>query len=223
MKNPILNTIKLAAVGATLVGSAVTSSAIAYNSFSINFIVDNDFALFSGTSSGVNNLLYQNDNIFLNGAQGAQESGVTLNLPVGDTTFYLLAMGGGGPESAGGTINGTALTAGSVNASMSSDLGSYLTDFSNQNDWYGGHQGVGYGTYSASLTDVQTAFSHLTWGAPTLGDLGFSFTTSTAHLFKFDAASVLTPVPEPAEWAGVSMALLGLVYAAKRRYASAQA
>lgn len=171
-------------------------------SFSIQIIADNDFAVFGGTDSGVNDLLYQNDVSWPD--QLNDLSTITFNLQPGDTTFYLLGMGGGGDENISGTVNGVDIT--TVNVSMSSDLGPYLTDYEEQSQ---GSGTVADGTFDASLADVQAAFPNLTWTTNlviTYGGVaaqsppghGFDFDSSTAHLFAFDATDVgVTPTPEP--------------------------
>ena len=80
------------------------------------------------------------------------------------------------------------------------------------------------GTFDANLSDVQTAFSHLTWGAPIINmtddvivaaapnGIGFHFADSTAHLFEFSSRDVgVNPgpgaVPEPSS---IALALIGL-------------
>jgi hypothetical protein len=105
-------------------------------------------------------------------------------------------MGGGGSEeNISGLVNGVNMTDSSVSALMSSDLASNLSGYN--------FPGVASGTYNASLSDVQNAFTSLSWsnaslnlnssqtviGAAGFGS-GFSFDTGAAHLFSFDAADV---------------------------------
>ncbi len=176
-------------------------------------VADNDFAIFTGTAAGVNNLLYQNNKSWMD--QIPALSLLTFSLPAGDTKFYVLGMGGGGNENISGLINGVDMTSAAVSTIMSSDLHSYLgyntTTVSN-------------GTFDARLADVQTAFSSLTWGSPILnwsdevilaaapGGVGFHFDSSTAHLFAFTSTSVgVDPgpagVPEPSS---IALTLTGL-------------
>ena len=183
-------------------------------SFSMQIVADNDFALFGGTASGVNDLIYQNDVSWPD--QLDNLSTITFDLQPGDTTFYLLGMGGGGEENISGTVNGVDLT--TIDVSMSSDISPFLTGYD--------LDAVAAGTYDASLSDVQTAFPGLTWGSPTFNNTdgvitqsptgqGFHFDDGTAHLFEFDATEVgVTPVPEPSS--GLLLAGAGLVIAASR-------
>jgi hypothetical protein len=180
---------------------------------SIQIIVDNDFAVFTGTTTSVTSLIYQNDVAWP--TQLANLSNLTFTLGPGETTFYVLGMGGGGQENLSGTVNGVDLT--TISVSMSSDIGPFLTGFAT------GGASVSDGTFNASLSDVQAALPSLTWGPPTLanGDTvvaqsptgqGFHFDANTAHLFEFGAADVnASPAPEPSTFmlfmgAGVAIA-----------------
>jgi hypothetical protein len=168
-------------------------------SYTIQIVADNDFAVFAGTDDNVINLIYQNDVSWPDQIAAASSQSFTL-LP-GETTFYLLGMGGGGEENISGTVNGVDIT--SIPVLMSSDLSSQLTGYDLDS--------VGAGTYNASLADVQAAFSDLTWGPPTLNTtdavielaapngIGYDFASGTAHLFEFSASDV-SGVPEPATW-----------------------
>jgi len=186
----------------------------------MQIVADNDFAVFAGTSSGVTEILYQNDYSWPD--QIDNLSTLSFDLQNGETTFYVLGMGGGGEENISGTVNGVDITTiGDI--SMSSDLGPYLTDFETQSD--GGT--VADGTFDASLTDVQAAFSSLTWSAPSPNSsdaviqlaspngVGFDFPSQTADLFSFSTADVgVTSTPEPSAsgllLVGAGMALVAL-------------
>ncbi|WP_299075004.1 PEP-CTERM sorting domain-containing protein [uncultured Paraglaciecola sp.] len=182
-------------------------------SFDISMVVDNDFAVFSGNSTSINNLMYQNNEVWMD--QIDNLSTLDFTLAAGDDRFYVLAMGGGGPEeNISGLVNGVNIT--SLSVSMSSDLVQFLSGYN--------LGGVAAGTYNASLADVQTAFSAATWGSPTLDSSqtvivrsgfgsGFNFGTGTAHLFSFDAADVgvdVTDVPEPSTLAIFALGIIGL-------------
>jgi hypothetical protein len=167
---------------------------------SMQIIADNDFAVFAGTVNSVTSLIYQNDVGWE--AQLAQLSSFTFSLDPGETTFYVLGLGGGGQENISGTINDVDLT--TISVSMSSDIGPFLTGYEAQSQ-NGGT--VSLGTFDASLAYLQAALPALTWGAPTLanGDVvvsqsptgkGFHFDPSTAHLFEFSATDVNVS-PEP--------------------------
>jgi len=181
--------------------------------FSIKMVADNDFAIFGGTATGINDLLYQN-NVWW-GTQISTLSLLTFTLPAADTMFYVLGMGGGGNENISGLINGVDMTSASVSVTMSSDIQSYLGYNTST---------VSNGTFNANLADVQAAFSSLTWGAPTTNTtdtvivaaapngIGFHFADSTAHLFAFSSRDVgVNPVPEAVpEPSSIALALLGL-------------
>lgn len=186
--------------------------------FSISMVADNDFAIFSGTSTSINNLLYQNNVGWPN--QITALSTLNFNLAAGDDTFYVLGMGGGGAEeNISGVVNGVNMTDSSVSVQMSSNLAPFLTGYPTN---------VELGTYNVSLSEVQAAFSSLTWGAPVLNSTqtviqsagfgqGFIFSTNTAHLFSFQAGDVNVSVPEPSILTILGLGLAGLALRTRRR------
>ena len=203
---------------AAMFSAAITVALGQGQTFSIQIVADNDFAVFAGTSNSVTSLVYQNDVDWPH--QLSNLSTLNFTLQSGETTFYLLALGGGGDENISGTVNGVDLT--TINVSMSSDIGPYLTGYEAQAN--GGT--VGSGTFSPSLADVQAAFDFLTWGntTPTTGGdtvaaqsptgHGFHFDPSTAHLFAFNASDVgVADVPEPSTYALLGIGTLALVLA----------
>jgi hypothetical protein len=186
--------------------------------FDISLVADNDFAVFSGDSTNVNHLIYQNNDTWM--AQIAGLSTINYTLAAGDDTFYVLAMGGGGSqENLSGLINGVNIT--SLSVLMSSNLAPNLSGY-NPSD-------VTAGTYDASLSDVQAAFSSATWGATTLNTTqtviaqsgfgsGFTFSTLNAHLFSINAVDVgveVRAVPEPST---IAIFALGMICLASRRF-----
>jgi hypothetical protein len=179
------------------VGMFSLNSAMA-TPFSISMVADNDFAIFSGTHTNINHLLYQNNVDWYH--QIPALSTLSFNLTAGDNTFYVLGMGGGSEENISGKVNGVNMTTPSVNAFMSSDLHNSLTGYNLSS--------VAAGTYNAQLNDVQNAFSSLSWSHASSNfnttqtvirssgfGSGFSFNSGTAHLFRFDAGAVLSMCP----------------------------
>lgn len=214
-----VNIIK-ASLATLMVGVFSINTAFASVFFNASLVADNDFAVFSGTDTSVNNLLFQNNLSWYD--QKNVPSLPSLSLAAGDTNIYLLAMGGGGSqENISGIINGINITDPSLTVSMSSDLAPYLTGYNNSD--------VAHGTYDAQLVDVQNAFSSLTWGAPALNSSqtviqqagfgqGFIFGTSTAHLFKFSASQLgVTKVPEPSILALMGFGFIGLSLVTRRK------
>lgn len=187
-------------------------------SFTMSMVVDNDFAVFTGTASSINNLLYQNNVVW--NSQIAQLSTQTFNLAAGDDTLYVLAMGGGWQENISGTVNGVNIT--SMLVSQSANINSFLTG-------YNGFT-VTNGTYNALLSDVQNAFNSTTWSAPVLNTTdiviqaagfgsGYHFEDTSAHLFKFHAGEANISVSEPVGVALMGFGLLGLAAARRRKMA----
>ncbi len=209
---------------AFLLGMLSTGSASA-GPFNISMVADNDFAIFSGTSTSIDALLYQNDESWPD--QIGTIANLSFNLAAGHDTFYVLGMGGdpvgpgAGQENISGEVNGVNMTDASVIVSMSSDLGPSLSGYYAAND-------VAAGTYDVSLSEVQAAFSGLTWGAPTVNSSqavivaggfgsGFIFNRSTAHLFSFAATDVNVAVPETSTLSVLVLALVGLAFGTRRR------
>lgn len=189
---------------------------------SMQIVADNDFALFAGDGNGVSRLIYQNDVSWPD--QLSNLASFSFNLQSGETTFYLLGMGGGGMENISGTVNGVDLT--TIPVMQSSDLSSFLSGYFIN----GSPSTVADGTYNASLKDVQSAFSTLSWMLPTpttdADDValqsptghGFHFDDSTAVLYRFNPADVnVAPVPEPSTWALLLMTGGGVAVIVTRR------
>lgn len=174
-------------------------------SFPMQLVADNDFAVFGGTATGINDVLYRN-NYDWEDQVGAM-AGLNFTLPAGDNTLYILGLGGGGEENISGTVNGVDIT--TINVAMSSDLGPDLTGYESQVSQPDGGTVV-TGAYTVNLSDVQAAFPTLTWGSPSINrgeqviidaspnGAGYSFDSDTAHLFSINAADVgIVTVPEP--------------------------
>jgi hypothetical protein len=217
--------LKIADIFLGLLAAAGVTGAQGQTSFSMQLVADNDFAVFGGTATGINDLLYQNNDTW--SQQIPDLSTLNFTLSAGDTMFYVLGMGGGGQENISGTVNGVDIT--TIDVSMSSDLSPYLTDYQNQVSLSDGGSPAA-GTYNASLLDVQTAFPNLTWGSPTISysdaviqlaspnGAGFDFASDTAPLFSFSAADVgVQPTPEPSLIMLAGLSGLSLLFFRRRK------
>jgi hypothetical protein len=216
MKKLFFKTSRFLAIAALLLACATAARG---DSFSMQIVADNDFAVFGGTSNSITSLIYQNDYSWPD--QLNNLSSFTFNLQPGETTFYILGMGGGGTENISGTINAVDIsslytynpeTDSNVwSVSQSSNLAPYLTGYLSDSI---ADSSVADGTYSANISDVQAALVNLTWGDPTptfpwidgvaaqspTGQ-GFHFDPNNAVLYRFDATDVgVETVPEPSTW-----------------------
>ena len=108
---------------------------------------------------------------------------------------------------------------------------SFLSNNDADNSAHGSFSGKINGTalFSASSTYLSTANNWLTQSytftattTSTTLELALDFADASGGGFIDDiSVTELSPVPEPSEWAAASVALLGLVYVAKRRFAQA--
>lgn len=199
-----------AAMLAPTVGSAVT----------IQIVADNDFALFAGDSTSLTRLVYQNNVSWSSQISAASSLNVTLE--GSETHFYLFALGGGGEENISGRINGVDLANISNQVQKSGNVASYLTGYSSSLG------DVADGTYSVQFADASASVAAASWFAPTLGygavvgmsgfNLGYTFSSNNAIIYKFVAEAVLNPpaVPEPSTY-GLALGGLALALAISRR------
>jgi hypothetical protein len=189
---------KLIWAGLGLALASVPLSLMPARALNIQIIADNDFALFSGTSSSVNTILFQNNVDWYN--QLSLHSGPLPAVPPGDTHFYLLAMGGGPPEEVLGTIDGKSLAA-MPDVLVSNDLSTALSGFD--------LLAVVDGTFSVALADVQAALPTLTFQPASLGcdyvctNYG-SFVNHQAFVVAGNGAQLFAfKVPGPLPFAGL--------------------
>ena len=175
-------------------------------------LADNDYALFTGTSNTATRLVYQNDRDWNNQLQ--QSSGFTFSFNPGETTLYLLAMGGGNiEENVGGYINGVNIT--TAGAQASGDVSSLLTDYN-----IGGN--VTQGTYNVSLQNMNSIIPQVSWGNPTIfnGGVGslingsaFQMQPGEAIIYRFSSDAV----PEPSTYALFGIGAIGMLMVMRKK------
>lgn len=196
---------------------------ISVHAATIQIVVDNDFALLTGTSTTVERLVYQNNVVW--NQQITNASSFSLSLAEGEDSIYILAMGGGGQENLSGKVNGVDIS--TLNTMSKS---SPLAGPSPNPNYLSGYNktAVANGTYSVSLLDVQTALPNLTWSIPPKGTgtvislsgftLGYPFADSTAVLYRFSSSEVgVTSVPEPSALSLLVVGLGGLMASRRRK------
>lgn len=211
MRLPRTPAFRLAPLAALLVCASVAPAAV-----TIQIVADNDFAVYAGTGTTITRSIYQNDVVWNQQLTAAQS--FSFELETGETTFYLLAMGGGGEENISGKINGVNIVRiyqdDSSSVGQSSAIQHLLAGYDSST--------VASGTYTPALSDVQAALPGVSWGAPSVvtsatvinnnphsqiegQPYGFSVPSNQAVFFRFNAESVDVPVvPEPG-----AVALLG--------------
>lgn len=141
---------------------------------SIQFIVDNDYAVYAGNATNVTRVIHQNNVVWMQ--QLVEAKTIDLDLQAGETHVYLIALDGGGSADAGGRINGADITtiataerAYDVNGPRGYlDISSGLTDGSTTNGNFGdtfanSSSEVSDGSFSVILGELQTALTGANW------------------------------------------------------------
>lgn len=212
----------ICAITLVLSSISVANAGPISSSFDMQIVVDNDFAVFGGTSSGITELLYQNQVSWY--TQVASIQNFSFNLQQGNDFIYVLAMDGGGISSFAGTLNGVNVTDPSLNVSLSSNLSSYLTGYN--------LGAVAAGSYSALLQDVQASFADLRWITPTISNnpsqvigaslaqfgFGYLYNINGAQLFRFSAPELNISVPAASVPEPATLVIFGFALLAMRRF-----
>lgn len=224
--------IKSASLVTLLLCSIAQSQAAIIRDFQIQIALDNDFAVFAGNSSGISELLYQNNADWYNQVDALSTLDFSLNS--GDDTIYVLAMDGGGITGFGGSINGENVMDTSLDVAVSDDISGFLLGY-NASD-------VASASFDARLVDVQTAFASIVWNtSPTRSSISNAASSSStsvvqdilnldtrsskeayiwgveeAVLYRFNAPQLNIAVPEPSMLGLVALALFGMRRLSKR-------
>lgn len=224
--------IKSASLATLLILGIAQSHAAIVRDFQIQIALDNDFAVFAGNSSGISELLYQNDADWYN--QVDVLSTLDFSLNTGDDTIYVLAMDGGGITGFGGAINGENVMDTSLNVAVSNDISGSLSGYNNLD--------VASAAYDARLMDVQAAFASIVWNtSPTRSNLSSNSSSSStsvvqdilnldtrvskeayiwgvdeAVLYRFNAPQLNIAVPEPSMFGLIALTLFGMRRLSKR-------
>jgi PEP-CTERM motif len=198
----------------SIIAPVVFATTTVSNAQTVQLIADNDYALFAGTVSSIDRLIYNNSVVWNN--QLVNASSINLNIGPGETYLYILAMGGGAFENVSGKFDGANIVnifnSNNADIQVSNAIQSSLPSYNLVN--------VINGTYSVNLSDGQTAFGAVnTWNNPAIDGAqtvilanpaaeitpggfrqGFTFGTQTAVFYRITAATI----PEPS-----SVMLLG--------------
>lgn len=202
---------------ATILVTAPVASA----SVIIQIVADNDFAVYAGDAATITRAIYHNETVW--NSQLTAASTFSFDLVPGETTFYLLAMGGGGEENISGKINGVNIVKifqdDPAAVIQSNEIDAFLSSYNLGT--------VSNGTYTPTLSSVQSALLNVTWGTPTVVNgatvinanpeayingqpRGFNVPSGQAVFFRFDADSVGVPnTPEPGVAILVCLAAVG--------------
>ena len=160
-------------VGHTVAAAPAVPGAPSLGSGSVRMIVDNDYALFLGDGTNASELRHQNNVSWPDQLAEA----ASIDISGGDGYVYLVAMGGGGAENFGGTINNMNLT--TLNQMERVGSGSTCGGLSTEG-WFlitgcvTGYNSdlVADGTQDVSLDQLRSALTGVTWTAMPVSSSG---------------------------------------------------
>jgi hypothetical protein len=158
--------------GQMVAAAPAVPGAPSLGSGSVRVLVDNDYALFLGDGTNATELRYQNDEEW----SRQLDEATSVDISGGDGYVYLVAMGGGGAENFGGTINNVNLT--TIAAMQRATSGATCGDVSDAG-WFlmtgciTGYDSdfVAHGTQDVSLEELRGALTGATWGSMPSFDL----------------------------------------------------
>ena len=204
--------------------------------YQIKLVTDNDFAVYAGNSTSITRELYQNDAEWT--GQISAASSFTFSLLAGETDFYILAMGGGGPEeNLSGTVNGVNIVKVFIDTPALVDVSvpvQALLRSNNSNPPDYNLTTVATGAYTPTLMSAQTAIASTSWIVPTVntsqtvitqnpeaevsfaaGDRkGFSFESQKAVFYRFKSEGL--NIPEPSSVTLLGLGMVGLLWRKRR-------
>lgn len=235
------NFLKTTLASVLLLGMSIGSASAGVigidTTYNFKLVADNDFALFSGTESNIVELLFQNNLTWTQ--QINNNTQFTYNNTSPNAYFYILALGGGGPqENISGMINNIKIT----------DINPLWHRFAVNTTVLPGStaKSIESGTYNVQISDVNKLINNGSanfWSDSVLGKnsthtviknagfgTGFTMPTGQGLLLRYNVQDFnvnLRPVvqnaasvPTPSTFAIFLLGLMGLGLARLRKSAS---
>ena len=197
---------------------AAVPNAPGFTLASLQLIVDNDYVVFMGDNTNVTRLFNQNNVDWM--SQLASAASLDITPLSGETYIYVGAMGGGGGEDIGGSLNGNDIVflTGAQVATGRSPLGTATLSgvYATFQSYVPGYSTAASGTQDVTLAQMQSALTGATWssavssitansttlnyktsgvccGAGTTGK-GWNFPSDSLVVFRYPISSLGLPV-----------------------------
>ncbi|MDP5460067.1 hypothetical protein [Alishewanella sp. SMS8] len=235
------NFLKTTLASVLLLGVSVGSASAAIigidTTYDFKLVADNDFALFSGTESKIEDLLFQNN--FVWGSQINQNNTqFTYNSASPNSYIYIVALGGGGQqENISGMINGVKITdvnplwhlftintnvlPGSTPSNIAS--GAYSVQISDLNNLINNSTAPFWSDTLLVQNSTHTVIQKAGFGAgytmPTVNGLLLKYQVQDFNINARAVAPDAASVPTPSTFAIFLLGLMGLGFARLRKAA----